>query len=360
MKVSIVLVNYNGKKFNIECLNSILIQNYQDFEIVFVDNNSSDNSLDEVEKTFGQQINNGKIKIIKNNINLGFTGGNNKGVKKCKGEYICLLNNDVTVPENWLQELIDGIQKDKSLGAIGSIILDKGYENDIKKLYFNTKLKIVSTHFGDIDTIKITENEIKNDIIYTNLISGCCFMYKKEIIDFLFPEFYFAYGEENFLSNVILLKGYKLGLSLKSFVNHYGSGSFGKKPTLKKVMNGTRNQLINFILFHSKKELLILFPLFITYHIFNSLFNYQHIRILGKIMAVFSFLYYIKNVYLLNQYINNIRKIDTYEFSSNFSYKLLENSYLTRFKGFKAKTLNIINNSYKIYFKIFKINKINY
>ncbi|MBP7847646.1 glycosyltransferase [Patescibacteria group bacterium] len=98
--VSIVILNYNGKKFNQACLSSVLQQSYTNFEIIFVDNASRDGSVEEVEKNFETEIISGKIKVIRNKINTGFSGGNNIGVAHADSQsfYICLLNNDTTVP----------------------------------------------------------------------------------------------------------------------------------------------------------------------------------------------------------------------------------------------------------------------
>ena len=77
MQVSIILLNYNGKKFNKACIDSILKQSYQDFEIVFVDNISTDGSVKEVESLYAKEIAAKKIKIIRSAENTGFSGGNN-------------------------------------------------------------------------------------------------------------------------------------------------------------------------------------------------------------------------------------------------------------------------------------------
>ena len=66
MKVSIILLNYNGIKFNIPCINSILKQSYQNFEIIFVDNVSTDKSLEEVKKTYQKEVQSKKIIIVEN------------------------------------------------------------------------------------------------------------------------------------------------------------------------------------------------------------------------------------------------------------------------------------------------------
>lgn len=136
-KVSIILLNYLGKDLNRGCIDSLLQQTYTNYEIVFVDNKSPDGSLEEVEHIYQKIIKSGKMKIIKNPENYVFAKGNNIWVTHTSkdSEYICLLNNDVTVPANWLEELIKGIESDKWLWAVSSLILDKGCEDILQQKY---------------------------------------------------------------------------------------------------------------------------------------------------------------------------------------------------------------------------------
>lgn len=122
MDISIIIVNYNGKRYidNLfESLANMQVENLQ-FEIVFVDNNSIDDSLDYLEKNFKEKIKN--LNIVKSNKNLGFAGGNNLGVKNAKGEYIVFLNNDTAVEREWLINLHRCI-KDTGAGIVNSKLL---------------------------------------------------------------------------------------------------------------------------------------------------------------------------------------------------------------------------------------------
>ena len=76
--ISVIIVNYNGKKWLEKCLNSIFDQTYRDYEVILVDNNSSDDSIDFVNNRYGNESN---LKVIKSDKNLGFAGGNNLWIK---------------------------------------------------------------------------------------------------------------------------------------------------------------------------------------------------------------------------------------------------------------------------------------
>ena len=100
--VSVIVVNFNKKYYLDFCLNSLLKLNYprSRYEIILVDNNSSDGSADYVQKTFPS------VKIIKLKRNIGWVGGINVGAKHATGEYLILLNNDIYVDKNWMIELV--------------------------------------------------------------------------------------------------------------------------------------------------------------------------------------------------------------------------------------------------------------
>ena len=102
--VSIIVVNWNGGQILQRCLESIRLLTYPNYELIIVDNGSSD----------GTQ----KLAQIRNTQNQGFSQANNQGVAHAKGKYILLLNNDTIVSSGCLSILVDRIEKDRSLGVI--------------------------------------------------------------------------------------------------------------------------------------------------------------------------------------------------------------------------------------------------
>jgi len=103
--ISIIIVNYNGKKWLKKVLDSLSCQTYKNFEIIFVDNKSIDESVEFVAENYP------KVNIIKSEKNLGFSGGNNLGIKVAKGEYILLLNNDTWLDNNFLEKIVTFYEK---------------------------------------------------------------------------------------------------------------------------------------------------------------------------------------------------------------------------------------------------------
>ena len=97
--ISIIITNYNGGNLLLQCLESVYNSNYQNYEVILVDNNSNDNSHLNAKKQFSEII------VISNNKNFGSVG-RNSGIKIAKGEFIVLLDNDTKVNTDWLDEFL--------------------------------------------------------------------------------------------------------------------------------------------------------------------------------------------------------------------------------------------------------------
>lgn len=137
--VSIIIVNYNGKRYIDNLFDSLdkLVHDDFSFQVVFVDNNSSDDSIEYLEnKAKNLSID---VKIVKSDINRGFAGGNNYGVANCDGDYIVFLNNDTAVDTMWLSNLYH-YMIENDYGMVNSKLL---FYYDFVKLTFTTHDKII-------------------------------------------------------------------------------------------------------------------------------------------------------------------------------------------------------------------------
>jgi GT2 family glycosyltransferase len=119
-KVSVIILNYNGEQYLDRCLSSVLSTKYPNFEVIFVDNASTDSTLEMVEKAFGYDK---RLRIFKSDQNIGFSGGNNFGFLQARGDYIAFLNNDTIADPYWLVALVNAMEKDRTIGLAGSTIL---------------------------------------------------------------------------------------------------------------------------------------------------------------------------------------------------------------------------------------------
>ena len=116
--ISIAILNWNGVKHLQNYLPSVLKTNYSNFEVVIIDNASTDES-----KKWVEDLHHEKIRWVQLETNTGYAGGYFHGLKHVTGEIICLLNSDVNVPENWLDAVADAFENDPLLGAAQPKIL---------------------------------------------------------------------------------------------------------------------------------------------------------------------------------------------------------------------------------------------
>lgn len=164
--VSVVIVNYNGKKYIDELFAALQNQTAENFiyEIVFVDNNSSDDSLKYIHQQWADKIKN--LKIVENKINSGFAGGNNLGVKESQGRYIVLLNNDTKPNKDWLQNLYNFFVNKENIVIANSLLL---FYYDYIKIEFHTKDKfVISNKIKINETEYIIDNKFCRNLLYNN------------------------------------------------------------------------------------------------------------------------------------------------------------------------------------------------
>lgn len=120
MKVSVIIVNYNGEKWVGRALQCLMNQNFQDMEIIVVDNASFDKSVSLIRRDFPM------VNLIEHPINAGFAGGNLVGLKRAKGEHIALLNSDAFPEPNWLRCLMDAMRSNSNVGICSSKLIIDG------------------------------------------------------------------------------------------------------------------------------------------------------------------------------------------------------------------------------------------
>jgi len=309
-KAYIILVNYNGYTDTIECLNSLELLSYENYQIVIVDNNSSDNSVEllsnflkECSRDFvvyqkeavvtGSNLEEqsliNPIVLIDAKENKGFAAGNNIAMKyalsKNDFEYIWLLNNDTVTDKNSLKELVLGIEKYDNIGAVGSKILYYDKQNLLQnigsKINENSFFKLCKPILNlSKDNIDIGQYDYDFEV---NDIMGASLLIKKEILDKigLMPEEYFLYGEETDWNFNIQKHGYKLMTMFKSKVYHKKSRTTGGNNSPITLYYRTRNQFILYKKYMSKPKYFFYIPIYILKKILSSSTrSYKDIKII--------------------------------------------------------------------------------
>ena len=234
-KPSIAVILVNWKKYNLtsNCIDSLNKSNYKNFKIILVDNEYSEKSLIELKNQHKD------IVVFKEKNNLGFSGGNNIGIRYALEndyDYIMLLNNDTEVKENFILPLVERIEKDHFLGAVQPLILN--FSN--KSIIWNAGGKL--NKFLGLTSTRLNNNKLNSSIVfddYTDWISGCCILIKSEIVKKigLLDEKFFTYYEDVDWSLRMKSLGYDLGFVKESIIYHHGSSSSKNKKTKEGVIS---------------------------------------------------------------------------------------------------------------------------
>lgn len=302
-KISIVIPTWNGKEDLQICLPSIFKQSYKDFELIVVDNASTDGSVNFIKKNY-------PAKVIVNKKNLGYSGAVNVGVKHSKGKYVAILNNDTKLDKNWLIEMLKMLESEDSIAIVGSNI--RNTSGFYSKNTFGTIISLLG------DPIDV-ESEDKT---FTFLAPGCSMLYKKKVIGIppLDAE-YFAYGEELYMAWLARLKGYDVKIAPNSRIIHYGPNTSTKIPRIVDF-HKEKNKITNLLLFYEKKILIKITPILLTYIILNLIFSMFN----GKfILRIRSYLWLISNwkrIMLKRKKIQMQRKVPDGEIFKYVTYKI--------------------------------------
>ncbi len=231
MKLSIIILNYNVRYFLELCLRSVQ-ESIKDLnaEIIVVDNNSPDDSCKMVKELFPE------VTLIENKENSGFSKGNNIGVAKAKGEYLCILNPDTVVGEDTFVKLLKFADKQQNLGMVGCRLIDgKGkYLPESKR-----NIPVVKVAFQKMtgNSSKYYANHLReNEIGKIEILVGAFMLMKKDVFDKVkgFDEDYFMYGEDIDLSYKVLNANYDNFYFGETSVIHFKGESTLKDKTYAK------------------------------------------------------------------------------------------------------------------------------
>jgi len=243
--LSVIIVNYNVKELLENCINSILAASTKiKTEIIVVDNNSFDGSVEYLQNKFSHLQN---FKIISNKINLGFSKANNQGVKIASGKYVLILNPDTLLKEDTLEKTIGFYEKNNNAGAVTcKLILPNGKLDLACRRSFPTpsvavfrilglsKIFPKSKTFGKYNLTYLNENSTYE----VDSVVGAFMLIKKEIYDKIngFDEEYFMYGEDLDLCYRLKKAGHKNYYFHETSIIHY-KGESTKKSSISYVSN---------------------------------------------------------------------------------------------------------------------------
>lgn len=225
--VSIITINYNNAAVTCDLLRSIRHLNYQPVEVIVVDNASKDDPTAALKAVYQDTI------VIRNKHNLGFSGGNNTGIRAAKGEYFLLVNNDTELSSDFIRPLLNIFEIYRDAGAVSpkfhfyfhpEIIEYAGYEKVNCLTARNGMIGRGEKDKGQYDTIR-----------RTHYAHGGCVMVPRRVVDQvgLMPEQYFLYYEELDWSEQIKRKGFSIYYQPNALIHHKESMTTGKNSVLK-------------------------------------------------------------------------------------------------------------------------------
>jgi GT2 family glycosyltransferase len=242
--VSVVIVNYNGAEMLRECLKSVFSQSYRSIEVIVVDNDSKDNSIEVTHREFPE------VQIIQCEKNLGFAEGNNVGVRAASGEFVVLLNNDATVGDKWLIGLLDAFGHE-NVAIVTSKVITEGIPSEFYEM--NGSINFlgynIMRQFGDL-----------SKVFYAG---GTSMMFKKSIVQEPFLNEYFLYHEDVYSSWRIRLQGYDIRMAPLSLVHHRGNATTKRQTSTLITFYQERNRIINLLLLYQVSTLMKLIPFFV-------------------------------------------------------------------------------------------------
>ncbi|MCK4884494.1 glycosyltransferase family 2 protein [Candidatus Bathyarchaeota archaeon] len=214
--VSIVIVNFNGREFLRQCLLTLLDTDYPNYEVVVVDNASTDGSFAEIELSFGSDS---RIKLVRNRENVGHSEGCNIGARIAKGRYIVFLDSDTEFKaENWLWELVKVMENDSTVGlAQAKLVLSEDKSRLDCVCVAVDALGTWAANYGSKEEMLGETFEI------LAASSGCCII-RREVFNQAggFDADYFIYDDDTDLSLRARLLGYRILFVPSASVIHRG------------------------------------------------------------------------------------------------------------------------------------------
>lgn len=227
--ISIIIPTVNEAEKTVQCLRSIRACTATPHEIIWVDNGSSPKQFAEIKRQATRP--NVQCKLVHNSRNLGFVKAVNQGIAEAKGDYVILLNNDTEVTENWEKKLIKPLKVNHKVGAVGPVTQSRIAWQEANNLNMRWNLSLPMTH----NDIKLYNKQLEQNFqdkyidIGSLPLSFFCAAFRRETfkkIGNLCEEFNIGLGDDDEYSMRLRAYGYRLMISLGTFVYHHHRSTF--------------------------------------------------------------------------------------------------------------------------------------
>lgn len=309
--VSIVIVNTNELHHLRRCLPAIFAQRYANFELLVIDNVSTDGSLEWVGENFPL------AKIVRNGANLGYAGANNVGFEHAQGEYVAVLNPDTEVGPEWLNELVAALEADPQAGLATpkvvhmnrpDIINACGNEVTFTGLTFCRGLDQPISKFSRPERV--------------SAVSGAAFVIRRSLLEKIgpFDESFFIYYEDTDLSLRALLAGYQCLFVPSAVVRHL----YVFKLSPNKCFYQERNRYYSLLKTLRWPTLFILLPAFVLSEciVWGYLLLRGPAHMLGKLKSYWSLVRGLPGLLAARRKTQRLRQVSDHQILSHFGYRL--------------------------------------
>lgn len=236
-KVSVIVLTYNNLDLTKACLNSIeKFTNYPNLEVILVDNASTDGTPEFLRDYASTREH---VIVCLNEENLGFSGGNNVGLKVATGEYLVILNNDTYVTEGWVHGLLKVLRRNNKFGLVGPVTRNIGNEAKINIDYIDMDdmaskaRQYTLAHTGDYMSVRTA--------------AFFCVMFSRNVFEkvgFMDENFGVGFFEDDDYCNRVRQAGYEIAIVDDVFIHHHLSASFDKLKVKAKQALMNKNKEI--------------------------------------------------------------------------------------------------------------------
>ena len=243
LDLSIVILNFNTKEILLDCLSSVYEQTSDiDFEVIVVDNASKDGSAEAAKQLFPQ------ISLIINDTNLGFSAGNNKGIRISQGRYIVLLNSDTFLTENCFGKIVHYLDNHTEFHICSPEINDETNRGLPMRHWEDKPIDAVYRILGFYSFSRDGTQMIGGKPREVETIGGQCFVVRRSVFEKigLLDETYFLYNEEDDFCRLARKSGYRICYFPETSLIHLLAKSTHLPEIREKVITETYKSDLNF------------------------------------------------------------------------------------------------------------------
>jgi len=301
---SFIVVNYNGARFLGRCLTSVLNSDYPNFEVIFFDNGSIDNSIELVEKHYSSVP---QFKVIRNFENLGLARASNFCAKSANGKYLLFLDNDTKVERSCASRIVEAMESDPQIGGGQCKLL----QMDDKTKYYTAGTFVDSLgicHYRGVNVKDYGQYDRTCDIFGA---IGAAFFVRSELFKRLggFDPAYFTWGEDIDLSWRIWISGFRSIFLPEAIVYHKGGGTSSKIGERRRVYTTYRNWISTKIKNYELVNLIKYLPAYLLFLIAFGLVNIRKSYVQSILRAILYNITHLRDIWLKRLIVQEKRRV---------------------------------------------------